>query len=204
MTTETKRALIDRSICNIFRLLTDIINHPGSYAEDQQVIIALRSQGRLCSLALEFTIDNERLTLNPISLNTLKKRLTASAPPNNFECLNQLRNHAQITLSRYGKEESRPPKRSLAALLDQIANLKSSISSLQAVNMVLLQVLEVNRRDLLTISNTANASLRQKRINDALSRMISILGLNPPPFSKLKTVSPTSPLKLASDYEANR
>lgn len=70
--------------------------------------------------------------------------------------------------------------------------------------MVLLQVLEVNRRDLLTISDTANASLRQKRIDDALSRMISILGLNPPPFSQLKTVSPTSPLKLASDYEANR
>lgn len=204
MTTETKRELIDRSICNIFRLLSDIIDHPGSHAEDQHVINALRSQGRLSSLALEFTIDNERLTINPISLNTLKNRLTASAPPNNFECLNQLRNHAQIALSRYGKEKSSPPKRSSAALLEQVANLKSSISSLQAANMILLQALEVNRRDLLTISNTANTSLRQKRIDDAISRMIYILGLTPPPFAKLKTVSPTSPLKLASDDEANR
>lgn len=204
MTTETKRALIDRSICNIFRLLSDIIDHPGSYVEDQQVISALRSQGRLSSLALEFTIDNERLTINPISLNTLKKRLTESTPQNNFESLNQLRIHAKIALSRCGKEKPRYSKRSLAALIDQVANLKSSISSLQAVNMVLLQVLEVNRRDLLTISNTANESLRQKRIDDALSRMIRILGLNPPPFAKLKTVPPTSPLRLASDYEANR
>lgn len=196
MKTETKRELIDRSICNIFRLLSDIINHPGSYIEDQQVIIALRSQGRLSSLALEFTVDNERLTINPISLNTLKKRLTESAPPNNFECLNQLRNHAQIALSRHGKEKSGSSKRSLAALLDQVANLKSSISSLHAVNMVLLQVLEVNRRDLLTISNTDNASLRQKRIDDALSRMIRILGLNPPPFAKLKTVSPYKPAEV--------
>jgi hypothetical protein len=62
--------------------------------------------------------------------------------------------------------------------------------------MVLIQALEVNRRDLITIADTANTGLRQKRIKDAINRIIKILGLNPAPFDDVTILSMKKHLQL--------
>lgn len=70
--------------------------------------------------------------------------------------------------------------------------------------MVLVQALEVNRRDLITIGDTPNTGLRQKRINDAIKRIIKILGLNPAPFDDVAILSMNNHLKLVPHEKANR
>lgn len=204
MKTMTKRELIDHSIESIFRLLIDIGHSPATYAKNEQILNALKSQGCLCSLDMDFSIRDEQFMIRPISLNTLKKRLVGAEADRDFEYLDRLRSHAQQVMYRSEEELTAPKKRTLTALEEQIDELKNSISSLQAINMVLIQALEVNRRDLITISDTANTGLRQKRIKDAINRIIKILGLNPAPFDDVTLLTMKKPLQLVPHDQTTR
>lgn len=200
----TKRELIDHSIESIFRLLKDIVCSPVSYAESEQISNALKSQGNLCSLDMEFSIRDDYFTIRPISLNTLKTRLAKHNVDRDFQYLDKLRTHAQVAIKKIVVEPTASKKRTRSALKNQIGELKASISSLQAVNMVLLQALEVNRRDLITIADTTATGLRQKRINDAINRIIKILGLNPSPFDDATLLSMKKHLQLVPHDQATR
>lgn len=204
MNTLPKRELIDQSIENIFRLLIEVGSFPGNYVNAEHIVTALKSQGNLCSLDFEFSIGNEQLTIHPLSLNTLKKRLAKNGLDRDFQHLDKLRVLALDTIKSFGKELAAPKKRTRSALENQVEELKSSIATLHAVNMVLVQALEVNRRDLITISDTPSTGLRQKRINDAINRIIKILGLNPAPFDDVTVLSMKKHLELVSSEKANR
>lgn len=204
MNTMTKRELIDYSIESIFRLLIDISRSPATYAKNELILNALKSQGGLCSLDMDFSIRDEQFTIKPISLNTLKKRLVGAETDRDFHYLDRLRSHAQQVIHRSEEELTEPKKRTRTALEEQVDELKNSISSLQAVNMVLIQALEVNRRDLITISDTANTGLRQKRIKDAINRIIKILGLNPAPFDDVTILTMKKPLQLVPHDQTTR
>ncbi|MCY1298443.1 hypothetical protein D9M70_479330 [compost metagenome] len=204
MSTLPKRELIDQSIGNIFKLLSDIACSPGSYVENKQVFNALKSQGSLCALDLDFTIQNKKFAIRPISLNTLKKRLSDNYSDKNFQHLDKLRVQAQAAIRKFSEELTTPKKRTRSALEDQIEELKTSVATLHAVNMVLIQALEVNRRDLITISDTPSTGLRQKRINDAINRIIKILSLNPAPFDDVTILSMKKHLQSVPNEKENR
>lgn len=199
-----KREQIDQSIENIFLLLIAVENAPHNYVNEKHIVTALSSQGGVCSLNIDFSINNKPLKIHPVSLNTLKKRLSKSGLDRNFQHLEKLRAHALNAIKRLDKKVPAPNKRSRTVLEDQVMALKKSIATLHAVNMVLVQALEVNRRDLITISNTPSTGLRQKRINDAISRIIKILGLNPAPFDDVTILSIKQHLQLVSDEDSNR
>lgn len=198
MSTLSKRELIDLSINNMFRLLYEIGRTPRNYAENKQILHALKSQGNLCALNINFSIGNESLTIYAISLNTLKKRLTDNAPNLDLMHLDKLRMHAHLAIEKLSKLPNEPKKRSRTALMKQVEELKANVSSLHAVNMVLVQALEVNRRDLMTIADTSNTGLRQRRINEAINRIIRILGLNPTPFDDVTMLSIKTHLQVVS------
>lgn len=204
MRTLSKRELIDQSIESIFILLKDIGREPGIYAENMQVLNALKSQGNLCSLDMDFSTRDEKFSIRPISLNTLKKRLTDNDTDRDFSHLDKLRAHARAAILNFTEEIAAPRKRSRSALQDQVEELKKSISSLQAINMVLIQALEVNRRDLIAIADTVNTGLRQKRINDAINRVIKILGLNPAPFDDVSILSMKTHLQMVPNDKVHR
>lgn len=204
MPTLSKRELIDQSIENIFRLLIEVASFPENYVNAGHIVTALKSQGSLCSLNVQLTIDNEQLTIRPLSLNTLKKRLAKNGLDKDFEHLDKLRVHTLDVIKNFGEDLSTPNKRTRSALEDQLEKLKDSIATLHAVNMVLVQALEVNRRDLITISDTSSTGLRQKRINDAINRIIKILGLNPAPFDDITVLSMKNHLELVPNEKANR
>ncbi len=204
MSTKTKGRQIEQSIAGIFKLLHDIHHEPGTYTENKQVLHALKSQGNLCSLDMQLWIREEQVTIRPISLNTLKKKLAGNAPDRDFSYLDKLRIHAQAAITKFSEEPLEPKKRSRSALEDQVEDLKASISSLHAVNMILVQALEVNRRDLITIADTTNTGLRQRRISEAIDRIIRILGMNPAPFDDVTVLSMEKHLKLVPNDKANR
>lgn len=204
MSTTTKGEQIEQSIAGIFRLLHDIRHEPGTYTENKQVLHALKSQGYLCSLDMQFWIREEQVTIRPISLNTLKKKLAGNGPDRDFSYLDKLRIHAQAAITKFSEEPLEPKKRSRSTLEDQVEDLKASVSSLHAVNMILVQALEVNRRDLITIADTTNTGLRQRRINEAIDRIIRILGMNPAPFDDVTVLSMEKHLKLVPNDKANR
>lgn len=204
MTTLSKRDQIDQSIENIFKLLIEVGSSPGNYVEAKHIVTALKSQGSLCSLDIEFSIGNEQLIIRPISLNTLKNRLSENGLDRDFNHLDKLRIHALDATRRITEELAAPKKRTRTALKDQVELLKSSIATLHAVNMVLVQALEINRRDLITISDTTSNGLRQKRISDAINRIIKILGLNPAPFDDVSVLSLKKKLQLVPNEKANR
>lgn len=204
MSTFSKRELIDQSIENIFRLLIEVGSSPGNYVDAEQIVNALKSQGSLCSLNIEFSIGYEQLTIRPISLNTLKQRLAENGLDRDFHHLDKLRMHALSAIKSFDEELAAPKKRTRSALEDQVGELRSSIATLHAVNMVLVQALEICRRDLITISDTPSTGLRQKRINDAINRIIKILGLNPAPFDDVTVLSMKKHLELVSNEKSNR
>lgn len=204
MSTLSKREQIDRSIDSIFKVLDDIRRAPDAYAENEKVLDALKSQGSLCSLDGEFWIQNEQVTIKPISLNTLKKRLAENGPERNLAYLDRLRTHAQAAINALSEDPPEQKKRSNSALEQEVEDLKASLTQLHAVNMVLIQALEVNRRDLITIADTAGAGLRQKRIKDAIDRVVRILGMNPAPFDDITLLSTEKHLKLVPNEKKNR
>lgn len=204
MSNLTKREMIDQSIDGMFRLLNDIVRDPARYVEDAQILDALVSQGGLCSLSMEFSIHGESIVIRPISVNTLKKRLAGNASDRDLAYLDRLRIHAHRALERYNAEPAdAPKKRTRTALEDQVEELKASVATLQAVNMVLIQALEVNRRDMITIADTPGTGLRQKRIQDAMDRIIKILALNPAPFDDVTILSMKSHLHLVPSEKQN-
>nr|ACP17949.1 hypothetical protein [Pseudomonas nitroreducens] len=204
MSKSPKRELIDESIGNILKLLSDIVQSPGDYVENEQILSALKSQGGLCALDLKLSIRNTQLRIIPISLNTLKKRLSDKQSDISFNHLDKLRMQALAAIRKFSNEPTTPKKRTRSALEDQIEELKASVTTLHSVNMVLVQALEVNRRDLITISETSNTGLRQKRINDAINRIIKILGLNPAPFDDTTILSMENHLQLVQNGKKNR
>ncbi|WP_371229681.1 hypothetical protein ACAW63_24240 [Pseudomonas sp. QE6] len=204
MSTSPKHQLINNSIINILELLEDIERSPGNYINNAQILNALKSQGGICALNLDLFILNKQIAIRPISLNTLKKRLSDNHSDTNFQRFNRLRLQAQMAMKKLSEELIAPKKTARSAMKDQIEELKASVATLHAVNMVLIQALEVNRRDLITISDTANTGLRQKRINDAINRMINILSLNPPPFDDMAISSMRKHLQLVPNEKKIR
>ncbi len=204
MSTLRKRELIDRSIDGIFSLLYEITREPGKYVGNEQIVEALKSQGNLCALDMESPIKDEPWCIQPISLNTLKKRLSENGPDRDFALLDKLRVHAQQAIFKFDDKLIKPKSRSRTALEDQILDLKASVSSLQAVNMVLVQALEVNRRDLITLLGVTNTGLRQSKTQKAIDRIIKILSINPAPFDDVTVLSVQQHLQVVPNGKTNR
>lgn len=192
MKNQSKRELIDVSIDNIFKLLIDICRSPNTYIDNVKLVTALKSQGSLCDLDMEFSIDGTIFTIHPLSLNTLKSRTIHNIHEKSLPQLDKLRRSAlRAILGNEQKHSNTSKKRTRSALEDQIVKLKDSVHKLHAANLVLIQALAINRRDLITISKTNSNGLRQKRIDDALNRIIKILNLNPEPFDDIAIFSIT-------------
>ena len=202
MANSSKREQIDRTIDNIFKLLEKVGREPGSYAENVDVLEALKRQGGLCALNLNFSINGEPFQIRPISLNTFKKRLAFDANNRNFEQFDRLRIYALGAIKKLGDSQPNSNRRTRTSLEDRIEELQTTVSSLHAVNMVLIQALEVNRRDLLTIADTPNVGLRQKRVSDAINRIIRILGMNPAPYDDVAILSMKQHLQLVPNDNA--
>jgi len=204
MSIRHKREQINRSIDSIFKLLIDIANEPKKYAENELVIEALKKQGKLCSLTMDISINNEQVMLRPLSLNTLRHRLYDESRDRNFAQLEKLRACALSAIQKLHSHPAKQSTRTRDSLQSQIEDLRETISSLRAANMVLIQALEINRRDLITISDTTNTGLRQKRISDAINRTISILNMTPDSFNDHSSSTSSPRLKLVPNETQNR
>lgn len=193
----SKQDQVKASIEGRFRLLTHIYENPEKYAADRNMVEILATQGSLCNLDTIITIDSVSITIKPISLNTLKKWLSLKGPSENFEHLNKLRCQAleriKSPIAEPAEPELKPNKRTRTGLVLKVSDLEATIAKLHAVNMVLIQALEVNRRDLLTISRTTRNGDRQQHIEKAINRIIKILSLNPSPYDDvaLLTLKPS-------------
>lgn len=200
MKTLSRREQIDLSIDNIFTILIDVCRSPSSYIDNVKLLTALKSQGGLCSLDMKFSIDGKFFSIHPLSLNTLKSRTMHNRHEKSLPQLDRLRRAAQKAILEKDKKPLNVSKqRTRPALEDKIFKLNESIDKLHAANLVLIQALAINRRDLLTISNTNNNGLRQKRIADALNRILKILNLNPEPFDDVAILSMKTHLELVQN-----
>lgn len=203
-----KQDKIRDSIENRFLLLADIIKHPKKYIDNEVLTTALITQGNYCKLKATITTDTLNIILQPLSLNTLKKWLSDKGPGEDFEHFNKLRIRALQSINAQPdnsiEHAQAPTNRSRSALENKIKKLESTISELHAANMILIQALDVNRRDLITISRTNGNGDRQQRIEKSINRIIKILSLNPAPYDdvSLLTIKPT--LKVIENEKKTR
>lgn len=204
----TKQEKVRSSIENRFILLRKIVSTPEEFKQHDHLFTALATQGNLCKLNITITADPEQLVITPISLNTLKKWLSKNNTGDNFEHLDKLRLRALQELNKPAnnnqEQESTFKNRTRSSLEFETKNLKSKISELHAVNMVLIQALEVNRRDLLSISRTVSDSDRQQRIEKSINRIIKILSINPAPFDDISLLSMKPSLQVVNNEKKNR
>lgn len=195
----SKQEAIDQSISSIFKMLYSVLENPALYHDREDIKAALKSQGALCSMRIEISLDGQEFVVSPISLNTLKKRLGDPQSDRDFAFLDRLRSSAALAIKKSSEQPSRDQKRSLSALDRKVKELEDSVSALSAVNMVLIQALSVNRKDLIAILDTPNTGLRQRRIQQAIDRVVKIISINPPPFNDVSLPSVRPNLHLVSN-----
>jgi len=196
----SKQDTVKASIEGRFKLLAYVYEHPEKYVSDANMIEGLATQRSLCKLNAVIKAGKTEINLEPISLNTLKKWLSLKGPGENFEHMNKLRHQA---LERIRKPISEPiesdiksNKRTRTGLTLKVEEHEATIAQLHAANMVLIQALEVNRRDLLTISRATRPGDRQQHIEKAINRIIKILSLNPSPYDDVALLSMKPSLQL--------
>ena len=200
MSNLTKQARVDEAVKCLFEFLADIIVHPQKYLDDSELPAALKSQAKLCALIRDFTLADEHKRLVPVSLNSLKQRLLESdRKDRSIHIFDRMRKLALQKIQSASSPIDSTRSRSKSGLEAKIEALENTIDGLHAANLVLLQALDVNMRDLKAIADTPNAALSKQRINDAINRIIKILSLNPDPFNDLNILQPISHLRVVSN-----
>jgi hypothetical protein len=199
MNSVSKKEQIGQSIISIFILLKKIQTNPENYFENEAITKSLRNQSNLCKLYYTFMSDGCEHHIFPLSLNTIKHKLSNSDIPGTFEELNTLRLLALDSIRNYRSPQKNVKKRNKSGLEDTIRELNASVASLHSTNMVLLQAIVTSINDLKTIKDTPNTGLRQKRIDDALQRITLILSINPTPYNDVTSAYPLKNLRLITN-----
>ncbi|MBH3389419.1 hypothetical protein I5S62_09825 [Pseudomonas putida] len=201
---KNKSGQIETSIRSIVKLLSRVIDHPSEFSANEIVRNALKSQGALAGLS--FTDEKNAIQIAPLSITTLKAKVTTYSGGFDFNSFDRLRKQALESLVlldanltttvepnlSYGQ----PLTTSKVKLTNQIAVLESRLEKHREANFRLLQALNRAVTALENTSKTDDSKLRQKIARDEISNIAKTLLFNDHPFNKLHhsiTIIPLHP-----------
>lgn len=125
-----------QNIINTKTLLTDIIRQPSAFKDNEALLVALKTQGKLAKY-----LDNER-NIYPCSLNTLKS-LSNSLLERGFIELDELRINARTAIERViGGTVKTDAK---VTLNQKLALLKQQLALTQQSNFLLTAIIDEMR-----------------------------------------------------------
>jgi len=168
------------------QILTTICNSPEKYADDVDLIKAIKSQGGLAKLEYEAQVQGERIHKLPMSLNTLKS-YSDDIYEEGFEGLNHVRLKAVEALETYIHRSIKPDSQSRAGLKSKIHELEDELEKHRSVNFILLQAINSAMDSIISVQKAPNDSVRELRATEGLARIRAVASLNPHPFDKTQS-----------------
>lgn len=154
---------------------------PHLFAENVELISALKSQAGIAAFEVEFE-DNEGIKhTKAVSLNTLKTYANQLFE-RGFEDINHLRTSAKDSIDIFNRRGQNSNKRTKSGLKKRIDEMERDLEQHQKINLILLQGLSHAIAELKNVRDTPNENLRKKRVQEALTTLTMIVSMNPPPF----------------------
>ncbi|UVL05979.1 hypothetical protein [Pseudomonas sp. B21-047] len=199
---KNKSGQIKTSIISTIRLLNRIIDHPSEFSENETIRDALKSQGALAGLT--YTDIENAIQIAPLSITTLKAKVTTHSGGFDFNSYDHLRKQALDSLTLLDANlasdvdpnlsNDQPIIPSKVKLTNQIAVLESRLEKHREANFRLLQALNRAVTALENTSKTDDSRLRQKIARDEISSIAKTLLFNDHPFNKLHNPISIAPL----------
>lgn len=123
MTIDPRLIRNQTSVRNLELLLQTIIKDPCEYTKAEDIKLALRSQGSLSKLRLEFQYNSEYKVITSSSTNTVK-RIANDIFEEGFGYLDSLRVRAKTLVAEAASLESKEKPSSRKKLSDQVTELQ--------------------------------------------------------------------------------
>ncbi|MBK4998995.1 hypothetical protein IAE37_001271 [Pseudomonas sp. S31] len=174
-----------KSLLVLRDLLQLAIRQPARFAENEGLLKALRSQGAIAALEIEFEEDGELKRKDRMSTNTLKAH-AANVFELGFEGFDALRVGAAEAITGFKNRRESSNKRTKDGLSKRTAELEAQLEQHQMINMVLLQGLSIAIGQFRTIRQDVKPALMEMRAKDAIETLTALVSLNPPPFNSLQ------------------
>ncbi|MCY1278673.1 hypothetical protein D9M69_248310 [compost metagenome] len=177
-------------------LLRLIFRSPDHFAKNESILKALRSQGALAKLELNFEDSGVQKIKPPMSINTLKSHANLHFK-GGFKALDALRLAALMAIEKVNNsKESNSTKRTKSGLARLVVELEERLEKQQCTNMVLLQGLNLAINELRNIRSNLDSALLEKRASDAVQALTALLSLPPE--------QPSSPSPLSGSRRVTR
>jgi len=163
-------------------LLLLIIRQPATFAENDVLKKALKSQNGIAAFEISFEDDGQIKQKERMSVNTLKSH-SANVFEQGFEGLDSLRIAALEKIEEFKERLSASNKRTKQGLTHRTAELQEQLQNQQRINMVLLQGISNAISTLRTIRQDVKPLLMEKRAKDQVDALLALLTINPAPHN---------------------
>lgn len=204
MSSEATRSEMKSSGVIVLReLLLHIAQSPETYAVDDDIAKALKSQGRVASLCYELKDGKKKgRSTTPMSLNTLKGHADQLLE-NGFSELDALRIAALDAINAYRDRRDAPNKRTKAGLNETVKDLEEQLNAQRAINLLLLQAVSNAIHSIKVVSKETTPATRNKKARDGIDRLRGVLSLNAPPFDQIQDAASVVSLESVRDRDGN-
>lgn len=181
-----KSKQIEDSILAIIKLLESTITAPDKFIDDTIIRHALKSQGKIASLDYVFYADDTSYCIKPLSITTLKAKISTISEGLTWETFDQLRVQALDAVEHATEHKNQGQKETKISLKQSLANANDSLEKQREINFRLLQAIGQAVTALEGLSSISDSDLRAKRTRDATEMILRCLSLNEFPFNKVE------------------
>ncbi|MHA6234050.1 hypothetical protein [Pseudomonas fluorescens group sp. PF-69] len=181
-----KSKQIEDSILATIKLLEITITTPNQFIDHTIIRHALKSQGGVASLEYTFDADDTSYCIKPLSITTLKSKISTISEGLTWETFDQLRVQAHDAIEHAAEKKTQGQKETKIGLKESLADAGENLEKQREINFRLLQAIGQAVTALESISSTSDGDLRVKRARDAIEMILRCLSLNEFPFNKVE------------------
>lgn len=200
---KNKAAQVEKSIRSIIRLLQIIISQPSAFINNRLIRDALTSQKRLAGLTYSEDIGSEPIRVTPLSLTTLKSKISNLSDGFDFKSLDNLRIQAvdAIALAEVcsdlnpGDPLSTPKLSTKEKLQQEVHSLRDALEKQREANFRLLQTLNRSISAIENIKGVSDKDLRLRKADLEIDSIKKTLLLNDYPFNSTQRIAAIVPIK---------
>lgn len=204
---KNKAEEVEKSIRSIIRLLERVISNPSTFIDNRLIRDALTAQKRLAGLTYLEDTGLEPIEITPLSLTTLKAKVSTLSDGFDFESLNRLRIQAvdaialaQVTSGNRSAVDPdaplSPPKLPAKDKLQQEINfLRDTLEKQREANFRILQTLNHAISAIDTIKTISDKDLRLHKADLEIDNIKKTLFLNDYPFNNTQRIATIVPIK---------
>ncbi|ANY86224.1 hypothetical protein IEC33019_0640 [Pseudomonas putida] len=180
-----KSKQIEDSIIALIKLFESAIADPKRFFDNAVICNALKSQGGVASLNHTFEDDNITYCIKPLSITTLKAKMSTLSDGFTWETFDKLRIQAHDAIEHAHVQKAQDQKTTKIGLKESLSIAELHLERQREMNFRILQAVGQALTILDGVVSIADEELRAKRTRDAKEIIYKCLSLNEFPFNKI-------------------